>query len=491
MGVTIDTEFGNIVPLWINRTARPLDKSSLIDVVSSISNKVVYRAQRASTEDAQAAADAASSSFDTWRKTTHVFRRNLLLRVADIYERRADELTQYQMLETSCTEQYARFNIKLACNQIREFAAALSGALSGEIPPLESDGYGLVFNQPIGPVLIIPPWNNSIILSTRGVSAALAAGCTAVLKASELCPRTHHAVIEAFEEAGLPHGCLNQVQASRSEAAAVTETLTAHPTIRKIDFIGSAAVGRIIGQVAAKYFKPVPMELGGKSPAIVLKDADLASAARLCAFGAFLHHVQICFSTERIIVEESVAEEFSSLLATEVSTHYNDNVGHAMTKSIVNHAHSPLKEAQDRVATFLAGDNSFNDATGVSLQPTIISAIKDSDKIRDEETFGPSATLYTVRNIEEAIKLANLTAYRLNATVHTTDMFSALQMAENLEFGQVHVNAATVYDQDTLPVSGTNNSGWGSNNGKYGLAEFLVRKTVTLHQANAPLSFGS
>ncbi|TVY36944.1 Salicylaldehyde dehydrogenase [Lachnellula subtilissima] len=300
-----------------------------------------------------------------------------------------------------------------------------------------------------------------------------------VLKASELCPRAHHAVVEAFEEAGLPNGCLNQVQASRSEAPAVTEILIAHPTIQKIDFIGSAAVGRIIGQVAARYLKPVLMELGGKSPAIVLKDADLASAARLCIFGAFLHHGQICFSTERIIVEESVAKEFTSLLVAEVSTRYSGIVGHAVSKSIANHAHGILKEAHDGRTAFLVGDNSFK------------ASIKYSDTLRDEETFGPSATLYTVQDREEAVKLAKSSAYGLNATIHTTNMLLALQMAEDLAYGQVHVNAATVYDQDTIPVSGTKNSGWGSNNGKYGIAEFLVRKTVTLHQPNAPLSFGS
>lgn len=289
----IQHEDHEVVPLWIDGAAKALDSSRSFPITSASQSKVVHYAASASPSDARDAADAAWTAFSSWRHSKYNERRDLLLRVADLFSQRADELTHWQVLETSCSEEYARFNIKLAIDLTREVAGTIVQATTGATPPIQADGVALVFKDPIGPVLLIPPWNSSIILSTRSVAAAIAAGCTVVMKASEACPRTHSMVVEIFEQAGLPKGCLNQVQTKREDAAAVTEALISHKAIRKVEFIGSAAVGRIIGQVAAKYLKPVLMELGGKGPALVLKDADIARAVKLCAFGAFLHHGQI------------------------------------------------------------------------------------------------------------------------------------------------------------------------------------------------------
>ena len=481
----------SVVPLWINGRPKQLDESRLIEVVRSALTKTVHYAQSANAADATEAVDSAWKAFPSWSTTSHVRRRDLLNRVASLYEQRADEIAHWQVTETSCPEQYAHFNIKLACGMLREFAGAITTAFTGEIPPMEAEGYGFVFKQPVGPVLLIPPWNSSIILSTRGVAAALAAGCTVVMKASELCPRTHQVVVEIFEEAGLPSGCLNQIQASRDTAAEVTDALISHPNIRKVEFIGSASVGRVIGQLCSKYLKPILMELGGKGPAIVLADADLKRTAALCAFGAFLHHGQICFSTERIIVVEEVAEEFQKLLKEEVTKNYSSVTGTAVNKTGADHAHSMLEDAKASGATFLAGDNTFLDPPhNASLRPTIITSIPQNAAIADEETFGPSASLYVVKDSESAVALANNSKYGLNATVHTRDMYAALDMAKKLEYGQVHVNAPTVYDVDTLPIKGVKGSGWGSNNGKYGIEEFLVSKTVTLQRVGGKTGFG-
>lgn len=282
-----------VVPIWINGDAQPIDESCLIEVVSSEQGKVVHYAQGATVETARKAVDASWAAFQSWKKTKYTTKRELLLRVADLYEERAEELVKWQVEETSCHPGFAHFNIKLAVENLRDFAGSLAVAMTGAIPPLAVEGLGIVVKEPIGPVLIIPPWNSSIILSTRGVAAAIAAGCTVILKASEACPRTHSLVVEIFEQGGLPKGCINQIQADRSNGPAVTEAVIAHDAIRKVEFIGSAAVGSRIGQTAAKYLKPVLMELGGKGPAIVLKDADLKRAAALCAFGAFVHHGQI------------------------------------------------------------------------------------------------------------------------------------------------------------------------------------------------------
>ncbi|KAJ9602587.1 hypothetical protein H2200_012780 [Cladophialophora chaetospira] len=483
MPFTQDAAGQDVVPLWIDGKAEPLDPSNYIEVFSSAQEKVVHHAQGANESDAIRAADVAWTSFQRWKRTKPEYRRDMLLRVADLYESRADEIAHWQVMETSCSKVFAHFNIKLAVGLIREFAGSLSTVMVGDIPHIQ-DGYGFVFKEPVGPVLLIPPWNSSIILSSRGVAAALAAGCTVIMKASELCPRTHSMIVEIWEQAGLPVGCLNQIQAGRKDAAAVTEALIAHPAIRKVEFIGSAAVGRAIGQLASKHLKPILMELGGKSPAIVLKDANLKKAAKKVAFGAFMHQGQICFSTERIIVEKAVAEEFVALLKQQ-----KFEPGYAVSKSISKHAHDLIEEAHANGAEFVVGDNSY--VSGASLTPTIITGIKNTDRIRDEETFGPSATLYVVENADEAVRLANDSAYGLSATIHTKDMLKALKMAGELDYGQVHVNTPTVYDDHALPVGGVKGSGWGSNNSRYGLKEYLVDKTVTLHSdEEEAVSFG-
>ncbi|KAH8809421.1 Aldehyde/histidinol dehydrogenase [Xylogone sp. PMI_703] len=479
-----------IVPVWINGEAQEIHDDRLIEVVSAEKGGVVHYAQGASPETASAAADAALVAFQSWKHSNYADRRALLLRVADLYEQRADEIVKWQMAETSCVEIFARFNIKLAVDGIRDLAGSLIHAMTGAIPPMQAEGWGLVVKEPIGPVLTIPPWNASIILSTRGVSAAIAAGCTVVLKASEVCPRTHSLIVEIFEQAGLPKGCINQVQAARKDAAAVTETLISHHAIRKVEFIGSAGVGKQIGQTAAKYLKPILMELGGKGPALVLKDANLEAAAALCAFGAFVHHGQICFSTERIIVDKAVAEKFIELLKKEVNSNYGGAVGMAASLQGANRAHELIDKAIKRGAQFVVGDNTFVGDSRASLKPTIITGVQASDEVSDQETFGPSASLYIVDSEQEAIRLANASAYGLSASIHSIDHLRALNLARELDYGQVHINSTTVYDQSTLPIGGIKGSGWGNNNSHYGLSEFLIDKTITLHSPKESLTFG-
>jgi acyl-CoA reductase-like NAD-dependent aldehyde dehydrogenase len=417
------------------------------------------------------------TAFKSWKKTPHTARRDLILRVAAHYEANASDLAQFQMEETSCTEAWAKQNVDLATRYLKEIAACVS-SVTGVIPQIEKPNtMGFVFKEPIGPVLCIAPWNAALILATRGIASAIAAGCTVVFKASELSPRTHLAITQAFTEAGVPPGVLNQIQTRREDAAEVTEALIAHEAIRKVEFIGSAAVGRIIGQLAAKHLKPILMELGGKCPAIVLDDADLEEAAKLVALGAVLHHGQICFSTERIIVLENVAEKFQSLVV-EAMKGMAGPAGSAVSESIAKHAEDVLKDSEAKGDCFLVGG--VDTSSPLSLRPTIILEPKDS-RIVDEETFGPSASLYVVGNDAAAIELANRSAYGLNATIWSTNMERAILMSRELEYGQVHINSISVYTSPTASQGGVKGSGFGRQNAKWGLEEFVVDKFVSWH----------
>jgi acyl-CoA reductase-like NAD-dependent aldehyde dehydrogenase len=363
---------------------------------------------------------------------------------------------------------------------MREIASRVS-SISGEIPTIDkADTFAFVFREPVGPVLVIPPWNGAVVLATRAITNALGAGCTVVLKSSELCPLTHSLIVDIYHQIGLPAGVLNSVQADRASAAEVTETLISNPHIRKIEFIGSAAVGRLVGSTAAKHLKPVLMELGGKGPAIVLDDADLGKAAALCAKGATLNHGQICFSTERIIVLQSIADRFQDLLITAFE---NEQGGRAVHSGIAEQAKEILQDAKDKGNRFLVGGPEM--ATKNSVRPSLVlvdpKTPKDALRIVDEETFGPSASLYIVDSDAEAVQLANASSYGLNATIHSNNMERALKMGRELEYGQVHVNCISVYTSWTGPQGGVKGSGWGRQNAHWGLEEFLQEKFITYH----------
>ena len=276
------------------------------------------------------------------------------------------------------------------------------------------------------------------------MSSAIAAGCTVVLKASEQSPLTHSAIVDIYRDAGCPPGVLNSLQATREDAASITEALIADDRIRLIEFIGSAAVGKAIGATAAKYLKPVLMELGGKCPSIVLDDADLQKAAVLSAKGALLNHGQICFGTERIIVQRKVADEFIKKLVEVVESTPG---GTAVSEKIAQTALDILQDAKDKGAKFLTGGPEL--ASRNAVKPSLVlvdsKTTKDQLRIVDEESFGPSASVYIVDTDAEAVALANRSAYGLNATIHTKNMERAIRIARDLEYGQVHANSISVY----------------------------------------------
>ncbi|KAH0493475.1 hypothetical protein TgHK011_000143 [Trichoderma gracile] len=470
-----------VIPIKIDGLALPVHNARLIPVESVSQGKVIHYAHSATPEIATLAADSSQRAFLKWKTTTHIQRRDLLLRTADVIDSWVDRFVEMQIAETGCFEGWARFNVSNLTRGMREIASHISHMVTGELPPLEVPGsIVLVYKEPIGPVLVIPPWNAAMVLSGRGMAAPIGAGCSVVLKASELCPRTHRLIVQAYEEAGMPKGLINIVQAAREDAPAVTEALIAHPSIRKVEFIGSAAVGRIIGQLSSKYLKPVLMELGGKAPAIVLKDADVKHAAGKIIQGMIMHHGQICMSTDRIVVVEDVAVELIGQLKMALATTFAGKQGVAVSKEQAKRGQDLLLRAQAAGARFIVGDASLN-AEGTSLTPTIITDVKRTDEIFHEEIFSPAAILTIVKDEAEAVQVANDTTYGLNAAVHSRDVLNALRVAKQIEAGQVHICETTGYDEQTLPIGGTKDSGWGRNNGKYGLAEFLEQKTISIH----------
>ena len=440
---TTDPGPDGIVPLFIGGEPYPIDEARVFDVHSPQDNKRFARAYGASKVDAIKAADVAWETFATWKNVVGNRRRDIFWRASDILMERAEEMKALLMLETNCGIEAANRQVNFVFQMLRELAGYAT-KIAGTTPEAQTPGiFTLTLKQPIGPALVIAPWNAALLLAARAIAGPLVAGCTVVFKASELCPRVHHALVKIYHDAGIPAGALNKIQCGRQDAAVVTETLTAHHAIKKVEFIGSNPVGAIIGSLCGKYLKPIFMELGGKSPAIVLEDANLQQAAELIVRGAFFHHGQICFSTERVIVVEAVAEEFTALLkaAGEKITY----AGTAAQLRFAEHAEEVIADAVAKGAIPLIGGPGF--VSIASARPTILTKITKEMRISDEETFGPSLSLYVVKDADEAVKLANDSKYGLSASIHTKDMLRFIKLAAQIEVGQVSMNSMTLFEE--------------------------------------------
>ena len=407
----------------------------------------------------------------------------MLYKAAEQLEARADAFVQAMMGEIGATEGWARFNLMLAASMVRE-AASLTTQINGEVIPSDKPGcLAMAVREPVGVILGIAPWNAPIILGVRAVATPLACGNTVVLKASESCPRTHGLIAEAFEAAGLPKGALSIVTNAPKDAGEVVGALIDHPSVRRINFTGSTAVGKIIAKRAAEHLKPVLLELGGKAPLIVLEDADLDEAVKAAAFGAFMNQGQICMSTERIIVVEAVADAFVEKFAAKAASlavgdprEGKTPLGAVVDLKTVTHVQGLVADAVSAGAVQVAG----GEAKGVLMPATVVDKVTPDMRLFREESFGPVVGVIRARDEEHAIALANDTEYGLSASVFTRDIARGLKVARRIQSGICHVNGPTVHDEAQMPFGGVKASGYGRFGGKAGIDAFTELRWITV-----------
>jgi benzaldehyde dehydrogenase (NAD) len=417
----------------------------------------------------QEAAEAASAAFTNWSNTGPNARRLLLNRAAEELEARADAFVATMAEELRASEPWARFNVMLGAGMIRE-AAALTTQISGEVIPSDKPGLlSLALREPVGVVLGIAPWNAPVILGCRAIATPLACGNTVILKASERCPRTHGLIVEAFTAAGFTEGVVNIVTNELAEAGTVVGALIDHPVVRRINFTGSTAVGRIVARRAAEQLKPVLLELGGKAPLIVLEDADLDEAVKAAAFGAFMNAGQICMSTERIIVVEAVADDFARRFAEKAASMPVPAVGQQIDEAAEGSARALIEDALAQGARTIASEPA-----------TVIDGITPEMRLYRDESFGPVVGIIRVADEEEAIRVANDSEYGLSAAVFTRDAARGLRLARRIRSGICHVNGPTVQDEPQMPFGGVGSSGYGRFGGKAGIEAFTELRWITI-----------
>ncbi|WP_296072041.1 aldehyde dehydrogenase [uncultured Agrobacterium sp.] len=455
-----------------------------------VTGNAVTSAAAASVEDATKAADAAAAAFPMWSATTPGERRRHLLAAADALRAAGPAIIEAMKEEIGATEAWAGFNVMLASDMLVE-AASLTTQIKGEVIPSNRPGtMAMALRQPAGVVLSMAPWNAPVILGVRSIATPLACGNTVVMKTSELCPRTHALIIDAVASAGLPKGVLNAVSNAPEDAAKIVEALIAHPAVRRVNFTGSTRVGRVIAETAGRHLKPALLELGGKAPFIVLDDADIDAAVAAAAFGAYMNQGQICMSTERIIVLDSIADEFVDAFAKKAGgliagdpREAKTPLGSLVTGEAALRIRSLVDDAVSKGARRIAGGG----GEGTMLDAIAVDGVTPAMRLYSEESFGPVVSIIRAGTIDEAISIANESEFGLSAAVFGRDQARALSVAARIESGICHVNGPTVHDEAQMPFGGVKASGYGRFGGTAGIAEFTELRWVTLQ--DGPLHY--
>jgi benzaldehyde dehydrogenase (NAD) len=451
--------------------------------INPLTGEVASSAPAMKPGDVPAIAARAAAAFPAWAAFGPNARRAVLMKAADALMSKQDSFVAAMMAETGSTAGWAMFNLGLAAGMVRE-AAALTTQIGGEVIPSDKPGcLAMALREPVGVILGIAPWNAPIILGVRAIAVPLACGNAVILKASETCPETHALIIEAFAEAGFPEGVVNVVTNAPEDAAEVVGALIDAPEVKRINFTGSTAVGRIIARRAAEHLKPVLLELGGKAPLIVLEDADLDEAVKAAAFGAFMNQGQICMSTERIIVVDAVADEFARKFAEKAGSmacgdprEGKTPLGAVVDRKTVDHVNGLIEDAKAKGAKVLAGGK----ADSVLMPATVVDGVTSDMKLYRDESFGPVVAMIRARDADHAIELANDSEYGLSAAVFTRDIARGLGIARQIRSGICHVNGPTVHDEAQMPFGGVGASGYGRFGGKAGIDSFTELRWITV-----------
>ena len=374
--------------------------------------------------DIDAIVEKSSLAQQAWAQTSPRHKREIFQACSRNLQKSADALVATMREETGSGAAWAHFNVNASMALLQECAGATTQVTGQTIPSDIPGSVSMTWRAPVGVVLGIAPWNAPLLLGIRAIATPIACGNSAILKASEHSPATHAKILEIFEQSGLPEGVLSYVNNAPGEAPAMVEKLIADPRVRRVNFTGSTATGRIIGRLAGQHLKPALLELGSKAALIVLSDADIAQAVDAAVFGAFMNQGQICMSTERFVVDDKVADEFIAKLAARAqSLPLGDPrkgpvvLGSVVDMATVQRCNAMIDDAVAKGARAVCGGK----AESTLMPATLIDGVTPEMRIFHEETFGPVKGIVRVNGEEEAIACANDNEFGLSSAVFTRD----------------------------------------------------------------------
>ena len=476
--------------LLIGGSPSPAESGRTEQDLSPHTGQEVATVAAASPADVERAVDAAAAAFPDWSRTGAWDRRAVLLRAADLLEQRADQAVALMAGELGATRGWARFNVGLAANVLREAGASTTGPRGEVLTSSGPDEWGFEVRQPVGVVAAFAPWNAPLILGVRSFAVPIAVGNAVVLKPAEDAPLSAGLFLaDLLHEAGLPPGVLNVVTNARADAAEVGNALIDDPRVRRVNFTGSTGVGRAIGVRAAQNLKPALLELGGKNSVVVLDDADLDHAVQAVTFGAYLNAGQICMSADRVLVPEPRREEFLERFAAKVEAlpwgspdDPDTVVGPLVHRAAAERVGELVEDAVAGGAKLHCGGGA---PEGALYPPTVLSGVDPRHRIYGEEVFGPVSTVLGYSEVGEAVRIANDTPFGLTAGLITEDVRRGWQLAQQLETGIVHINDQSVADEPQVPFGGVKNSGYGRFGGRHGAEFFTDTRWITFRESRA------
>ena len=467
--------------LYIGGQWSDAEGGGTFDVLDPADGSVLCQVADATVADGERALEAAVAAQDDWARTNPRDRGEILRHAFELVASRSDQFAQLMSLEMGKTVKEAKGEVTYGAEFFRWFSEE-SVRVHGQWAT-SPDGKTrlMTMKQPVGPALMITPWNFPLAMGTRKIGPAVAAGCTMVVKPAQQTPLTMLLLAQVLQECGLPDGVLNLV--TTSHTGEVCEPLIRDPRLRKLTFTGSTEVGRKLVEQSAEQLLRVSMELGGNAPFLVFEDADIDRAVEGAMLAKMRNIGEACTSANRFYVHESVAEEFSRKFAARMSrltigkgTRKDVTVGPLIDAKAVAKVTELLDDAVAKGARVVTGGQPQRGA-GYFFQPTVLADVPTSARLQKEEIFGPVAPVTAFRTEAEALRMANDTEFGLVAYLFTTDLSRAVRLSEALEYGMVGVNQGIV-SNPAAPFGGVKQSGFGREGGFEGIEEYLETKYV-------------
>ena len=467
--------------LWIGGVPRPAAGGAVLPVDDPSTGEVLAEVADASVEDGRLALDTAVAAQAGWAATAPRERGEILRRAFELMTARADDLALLMTLEMGKPLAESRGEVAYAAEFFRWFSEEAVRVAGQWATSPDGATRLMTMKRPVGPALMITPWNFPLAMGTRKIGPAVAAGCTMVVKPAAQTPLSMYALADLLREAGLPEGVLSVVTTSSS--GKVMEPLIRDPRLRKLTFTGSTAVGRRLVEQSAEQLLRVSMELGGNAPFLVMADADLDAAVDGAMLAKMRNMGEACTAANRFIVHESVAAEFGRRMADRMGelrvgrgTEDGVQVGPLVDETSRDKVAELVQGAVDGGAKVLTGAEAVGDR-GWFYAPTVLADVPDDAAMLREEIFGPVAPVTTFSATEEAISKANDTEYGLVAYAFTRDLSTMLELAEQLDTGMVGINQGVV-SNPAAPFGGVKHSGFGREGGREGIEEYLETRYV-------------
>jgi succinate-semialdehyde dehydrogenase/glutarate-semialdehyde dehydrogenase len=467
--------------LFINGNWRAGSEGESEFVQNPANDQCLGMLPHASRSDLEEALTASDRGFRAWRSTSPYDRERVLLKAAAIMRERADHIASTMTLEQGKTIDEARLEVLSAADIVQWFAEEGRRAYGRIVPARNHKLLMRVVREPVGPVAAFTPWNFPVLLPARKIAAALAAGCSCVIKPSEETPGSALAIARAFQDADLPSGVLQVVFGVPSE---ISEGLVRSPVIRKVSLTGSIAVGKELARLAADGLKMLTLELGGHSPVIVDADVDVAQVANLSVAAKFRNAGQVCVAPTRFFVHESIFDTFLAHFVEAAASLKIGNgadpatqMGPLISPRRLRAVEGLVDDAVTRGGRVAIGGKRIGNI-GNFYAPTVLTAVAGDARIMREEPFGPVALFSSFTSIEQAVQSSNSLPYGLAAYAFTRTADQVQRLSEQLEAGMVAINSYVIA-QPEIPFGGVKDSGYGRESGAQGLEAFMVDKTIT------------